>query len=42
MVNFLQKHSGGTVLEVGGAGSVSLQDVTDNNNVTTNDIYIKR
>lgn len=37
---FYTKNSGGTVLEVGGAGSVSLQDVTDNNNVTTNDITL--
>ena len=37
---FYTKNSGGTVVEVGGAGSVSLQDVTDNNPVTTNDITL--
>jgi hypothetical protein len=37
---FYTKNSGGTVVEVGGAGSVSLQDVTDNNNITTNDITL--
>ena len=37
---FFTKNSGGTVVEVGGAGSVSLQDVTNNNPVTTNDITL--
>ena len=37
---FFTKTSGGTVKEVGGAGSVSLQDVTDNSAVTTNDITL--
>jgi hypothetical protein len=37
---FFTKTSGGTVKEVGGAGSVSLQDVTDNGAVTTNDITL--
>ena len=37
---FYTKNSGGTVVEVGGAGSVSLQDVTDNNPVTTNNITL--
>ena len=34
------KTSGGTVKEVGGAGSVTLQDVTNANAVTTNDITL--
>ena len=34
------KNSGGTVLEVGGAGSATLQDITDNSAVTTNDIVL--
>ena len=37
---FYTKNSGGTVLEVGGAGSVTLQDVTDNGAITTNDITL--
>jgi len=37
---FFTKNSGGTVVEVGGAGSVSLQDVTTNGAVTTNDITL--
>ena len=37
---FFTKTSGGTVKEVGGAGSVSLQDVTDNGAITTNDITL--
>ena len=37
---FYTKNSGGTVVEVGGAGSVTLQDVTDNGAVTTNDITL--
>ena len=37
---FYTKNSGGSVVEVGGAGSVSLQDVTDNNAITTNDIVL--
>jgi hypothetical protein len=37
---FYTKTSGGTVKEVGGAGSVSLQDVTDNGAITTNDITL--
>ena len=34
------KNSGGTVLEIGGAGSATLQDITDNGAVTTNDIVL--
>ena len=37
---FYTKNSGGTVLEIGGAGSVTLQDVTDNGAITTNDITL--
>ena len=37
---FYTKTSGGTVVEVGGAGSVTLQDVTDNGAITTNDITL--
>ena len=37
---FYTKNSGGTVLEVGAAGSVTLQDVTDNGAITTNDITL--
>ena len=37
---FFTKTSGGSVVEVGGAGSVTLQDVTDNAAVTTNDIVL--
>ena len=37
---FYTKNSGGTVVEVGGAGSVTLQDVTDNGAVTTNDLTL--
>ena len=37
---FYTKNSGGTVLEVGGAGSVTLQDVTNNGAITTNDITL--
>ena len=37
---FFTKTSGGTVKEVGGAGSVTLQDVTNANAVTTNDITL--
>lgn len=37
---FYTKNSGGTVVEVGGAGSVTLQDVTDNGGITTNDITL--
>ena len=37
---FYTKNSGGTVVEVGGAGSVTLQDVTDNGAITTNDITL--
>src|SRR5210317_306941 len=37
---FYTKNSGGTVVEVGGAGSVNLQDVTDNGAVTTNDLTL--
>ena len=37
---FFTKTSGGTVKEVGGAGSVTLQDVTDNGAITTNDITL--
>ena len=37
---FYTKTSGGSVVEVGGAGSVTLQDVTTNGAVTTNDITL--
>ena len=37
---FFTKTSGGSVVEIGGAGSVTLQDVTDNAAVTTNDIVL--
>ena len=37
---FFTKTSGGTVKEIGGAGSVTLQDVTDNGAITTNDITL--
>jgi hypothetical protein len=37
---FFTKTSGGSVVEIGGAGSVTLQDVTDNGAVTTNDIVL--
>jgi len=37
---FFTKNSGGTVVEIGGAGSVNLQDVTTNGAVTTNDITL--
>ena len=37
---FYTKNSGGTVLEVGGAGSATLQDITTNGAVTTNDITL--
>ena len=37
---FFTKNSGGTVVEVGGAGSVNLQDVTTNGAITTNDITL--
>jgi len=37
---FYTKNSGGTVLEIGGAGSVTLQDVTTNGAITTNDITL--
>ena len=37
---FYTKTSGGSVVEVGGAGSVTLQDVTDNSAITTNDITL--
>ena len=37
---FYTKNSGGTVLEIGGAGSVTLQDVTNNGAITTNDITL--
>ena len=37
---FYTKNSGGSVVEVGGAGSVTLQDVTGNGAVTTNDITL--
>src|SRR6056300_1723019 len=33
---FFTKNSGGTVVEVGGAGSVNLQDVTTNGAITSN------
>jgi len=37
---FYTKTSGGTVKEVGGAGSATLQDITDNSAITTNDIVL--
>jgi len=37
---FYTKTSGGTVKEVGGAGSATLQDITTNGSVTTNDITL--
>ena len=37
---FFTKNSGGSVVEVGGAGSVTLQDVTTNGAITTNDITL--
>ena len=37
---FFTKTSGGSVVEIGGAGSVNLQDVTDNGAITTNDITL--
>ena len=37
---FFTKTSGGSVVEIGGAGSVTLQDVTDNGAITTNDITL--
>jgi len=37
---FYTKNSGGTVVEVGGAGSVTLQDVTTNGAVTTDNIIL--
>jgi hypothetical protein len=37
---FYTKTSGGTVKEMGGAGSVTLNDVVTNGSVTTNDITL--
>jgi len=37
---FYTKTSGGTVKEIGGAGSATLQDITTNGSVTTNDITL--
>lgn len=37
---FYTKNNSGSVVEVGGAGSVTLQNVTDNNSVTTNNITL--
>jgi len=37
---FYTKTSGGSVVEVGGAGSVTLQNVTTNGAVTTDDIVL--
>tara|TARA_B100001057_G_scaffold377487_1_gene382732 strand:- start:12131 stop:12562 length:432 start_codon:yes stop_codon:yes gene_type:complete len=37
---FFTKLSNGTVRELGGAGSVILQDVTTNGNITTNDLIL--
>ena len=37
---FYSKTSGGSVIEMGGAGSVTLQDVTTNGATTTNDILL--
>ena len=37
---FYTKTTGGSVKEVGGAGSVTLQDVTTNGATTTNDILL--
>jgi hypothetical protein len=37
---FFTKTSGGSVVEIGGAGSVTLQDVTGNGAITTNNIIL--
>src|SRR6056300_1113335 len=37
---FYSKTTGGSVIEMGGAGSVTLQDVTTNGATTTNDIIL--
>tara|TARA_B100000963_G_scaffold355359_1_gene373461 strand:- start:1581 stop:2012 length:432 start_codon:yes stop_codon:yes gene_type:complete len=37
---FFTKLNNGTVRELGGAGSVILQDVTTNGNITTNDLIL--
>ena len=37
---FYTKNSGGSVVEVGGAGSATLQDITSNGAVTTNNIVL--
>ena len=37
---FFTKTTGGTVKEVGGAGSVILNDVTSNGNITNHDIVL--
>jgi hypothetical protein len=37
---FYTKNSGGTVKEVGGAASATLQDITDNSGITTNNIVL--
>ena len=37
---FYTKNSGGSVVEVGGAGSVTLQDVTTNGAISSNDITL--
>jgi len=37
---FYTKTTGGSVVEVGGAGSVTLQDVTTNGAITTNDMTL--
>src|SRR5210317_878944 len=37
---FYTKNSGGSVVEIGGAGSVTLQDVTTNGAITTNDMTL--
>ena len=37
---FFNKTTGGTVIEVGGAGSVILNDVTSNGNITNQDIVL--
>ena len=37
---FYTKNSGGSVVEIGGAGSVTIQDVTDNGVVKKNDLTL--
>ena len=37
---FYTKNTGGSVVEIGGAGSATLQDITTNGNVTITDIVL--